>query len=100
MTVPARARAGERLTVAVTAASTLDQPATLRLLAEGRLAAEAQVQLRPGVNQFSLSLRVATPGFIRLAVELDPTQDTTPHNNRLAAFSDIVDPAARIAAGG
>lgn len=90
---PARVSAGERLDVTATAASTVDQPATLRLLAAGSLVAEERVQLRPGVNQFNLSLRAATPGFMRLVVELDPSRDSTPQNNRLAAFSAIVGPS-------
>lgn len=89
---PARASQGERFHVTVTAESTADQPGVLRLLADGQVVLEESVQLRVGVNNFTLPLQAAAPAFTRYHITLEAPQDSYSQNNQLAAFTEIVGP--------
>ena len=89
---PTRVSQGETIVVNVTAESTADMPATLRILAAGQVIYDEAVQLRPGSNSFSVSLRPTSQEFVRYAVELVPAQDTYYQNNQLAAFTEVVGP--------
>ncbi len=89
---PTRIVRGETFRLTVTAESTGNQPATLRILAGGVVIAEEVVQLRPGVNNITTRLRAAAPEFARYTVQLEPTFDTLFQNNQLAAFTEVVGP--------
>jgi uncharacterized membrane protein len=89
---PARVRQGEQFAVNVSAHSTANTTATLRVLAAGRVVLEQQVQLNRGSNNFSLPLRGNEQEFIRYTVELEPAADTYYQNNRLAAFTEVIGP--------
>ncbi len=89
---PTRIVQGETFRIDVTAESTANTPATLRILAGGGIVYEDTVQLRPGVNNFSMRLQASEQEFARYRVQLTPTEDTFYQNNELAAFTEIVGP--------
>ncbi len=89
---PTRVVQGETFRIEVTAESTADTPAALRILAGGGIVYEDTVQLRPGVNNFSVRLQASEQEFARYRVQLTPIEDTFYQNNELAAFTEIVGP--------
>jgi uncharacterized membrane protein len=89
---PTRIVQGETFRIEVTAESTTDTPAALRILAGGSIVYEEAVQLRTGVNNFSIRLQAGEQEFARYRVQLTPTEDTFYQNNELAAFTEIVGP--------
>ena len=90
VTAPARVSQGEAFRIDVTAESTADMQASLRVLAGGNVVYEETVQLRTGVNNFAVRLRAAEQEFARYRVQLTPVNDTYYQNNELAAFTEIV----------
>jgi uncharacterized membrane protein len=92
VSAPARVSQEETFRIDVTAESTADMPATLRVLAGGNIVYEDTVQLRSGVNNFAVRLRAAEQEFARYRVQLTPVNDTYYQNNELAAFTEIVGP--------
>ncbi len=89
---PTRVRQGEQFAVSVSAVSTTNTTATLRVLEGGRVVSEQAVQLHRGSNNFSIALQGGEQDFIRYTVELEPTADTYYQNNQLAAFTEVVGP--------
>lgn len=89
---PTRVVQGETFRLEVTAESTTNMPANLRVLAGGQIVYEATVSLRTGANQFTIPLRAAAQEFARYQVQLLPTADTYYQNNELSAFTEIVGP--------
>ncbi|MCA9924685.1 MAG: VWA domain-containing protein, partial [Anaerolineales bacterium] len=89
---PTRVIQGETFRIEVTAESDTDTPATLRVLTGGNIVYEEAVQLRRGVNNFTVRLRAAEQEFARYRVQLTPFNDTFYQNNELAAFTEIVGP--------
>lgn len=89
---PTRVVQGETFRLEVTAESTANMPANLRVLAGGQIVYEATVALRTGANQFTIPLRAAAQEFARYQVQLLPTADTYYQNNELSAFTEIVGP--------
>ena len=87
---PARVSVGEIFTIEISAYSTADMAAELRVLAGGAVAHAETVQLRRGDNNFAVRLRAAQEEFARYRVQLTPEQDTFFQNNELAAFTEIV----------
>ncbi len=88
---PARVGQGETFRLEIAAESTTATPATLRVLGDGAVVYEEEVQLQPGANNFVVRLTAAAPAFARYRVQLSPpaTADTFPQNNELAAFTEI-----------
>ncbi len=89
---PTRVVQGETFRIEITAESTADISATLRILAGGSVVYEDTVQLRSGVNNFSVRLQASEQEFARYRVQLTPAEDTFYQNNELAAFTEIVGP--------
>lgn len=89
---PTRVIQGETFRIEVTAESTADMAASLRVVAGGEIIHEETVQLRPGANNFAVRLRAAEQEFVRYRVQLTPLEDTYYQNNELAAFTEIVGP--------
>lgn len=89
---PTRVSLGESITVRVTAESTADMTANLRVLAGGQIIYEEGVNLRPGSNNFSIALRAAAQEFVRYSVELTPSNDQYYQNNRLSAYTEVIGP--------
>lgn len=89
---PARVIDGETFRIEVTAESTQDMPATLRVTSGGEIIHEESVQLRRGVNNLVVRLRATEQQFARFRVQLSPANDTYFQNNEMAAFTEIVGP--------
>ncbi|MCP4429151.1 MAG: VWA domain-containing protein [Chloroflexi bacterium] len=89
---PTRVVQGETFRIEATAESTADTLATLRILVGGGIVYEDTVQLRPGVNNFSVRLQANEQEFARYRVQLTPIEDTFYQNNELAAFTEIIGP--------
>ena len=89
---PSRVGEGETFRINITAESTSNVPAELRILAGGLVVHSESIQLRPGINNFTVPLRATNQEFARYVVQLTPQWDTYYENNQLAAYTDIVGP--------
>ncbi len=90
---PTRVVEGETFRIDITAESTTNTTAVLRILAGGSVVYEdPAVQLNAGVNNFAVRLQAAAQEFARYRVRLTPIEDTYFQNNELAAFTEIVGP--------
>ncbi|MEM7331715.1 MAG: VWA domain-containing protein [Chloroflexota bacterium] len=89
---PARVVEGETFRIEVTAESTTDMPAFLRVTSGGDVIHSEEVQLRRGVNNLVVRLRATEQQFARFRVQLTPEFDTYFQNNQMAAFTEIVGP--------
>ena len=92
VSAPARVSQGESFRIDVTAESTANMQASLRVLAGGNVVYEDTVQLHTGINNFAIRLRATEQEFARYRVQLTPVDDTYYQNNELAAFTEIVGP--------
>ena len=89
---PTRVSQGETFRIDITAESSIDMPATLRVLSGGSVVYEEAVQLRRGANNFAVRLRALEQEFARYRVQLTPANDTFFQNNELAAFTEVMGP--------
>lgn len=89
VSAPTRLTIGEIFNIDITAESTVNTPATLRVLYGGQIVSDQEVDLNAGVNNFSVRLQANTQEFARYTVQLVPARDTYFQNNQLAAFTDI-----------
>ncbi|MEM8857158.1 MAG: VWA domain-containing protein [Chloroflexota bacterium] len=89
---PSRVAEGEIFNIDITAESTTDTAGTLRVIAEGQIVAEQDVQLRPGTNNYSIRLQAEEQQFSRYVVQLEADTDTLYQNNQLAAYTEITGP--------
>lgn len=92
VSAPTRVVQGENFRIEITAESTANMPATLRVISAGRIIYNEPVDLRIGVNNYVVRLRAAAQEFARYQVQLIPAADTFYQNNELAAFTEIVGP--------
>ena len=90
VTAPTRVGEGEAFSIDVTAESTANVAARLRLLAAGSVVYDQPVHLRPGANNFTIRLQATEQEFARYVVQIAPEQDTFFQNNELGAFTEIV----------
>lgn len=86
---PSRVGQGERFNIGISAESTENMPAELQVFAGDAVVYDQTVQLRPGINRFTIPLQAGTPEFVRYMVQLTPLEDSIFQNNQLAAFTDI-----------
>jgi uncharacterized membrane protein len=86
---PSRVGQGERFNIVISAESTENMPAGLQVLAGDAVVYDQTVQLRPGINRFTVPLQAETPEFARYMVQLTPLEDSIYQNNQLAAFTEI-----------
>lgn len=87
---PTRVVQGETFRIEITAESTANMPATLRILAGGNAVYESQVELQAGANNFAVRLQANEQEFARYRVQLTPANDTYYQNNELAAYTEII----------
>lgn len=92
VSAPTRISQGETFRLDITAESSADMPATLRVLSGGNVVYEEAVQLRRGANNFAVRLRALEQEFARYRVQLTPANDTFFQNNELAAYTEITGP--------
>ncbi|PID85999.1 MAG: hypothetical protein CSB13_05225 [Chloroflexi bacterium] len=92
VSAPTKISEGETFRIDVTAESTTDMPAKLRVLSGSNIVHEEDVQLRTGINNFAVRLHAAEQEFARYRVQLIPAKDTYYQNNELAAFTEVTGP--------
>ncbi len=90
--MPGVVRLGQRFELTAIVESTVAQPATLQLFADGALARSLNVSLQPGTNRVRASLTAEQAGFRRYRAELIATNDTLPQNNLAAGFTVVQGP--------
>jgi uncharacterized membrane protein len=79
---PSTARLGEKIDAVAEIRSTIAQPATVRLFAQGELVATRAVDLQSGVTQVTFEVEPTEAGFHRFRVVVEAAQDTFSQNNR------------------
>ena len=89
---PKQVSQGEIFNIEVTAESTVDMLADIRVLSNGQLVYEESRLLRKGTNNFVLQLRAIDQQFARYVVQISPLEDKYYQNNSLASFTEIVGP--------
>ena len=97
---PTTAHLGEEVEVVATVTSTVAQPATVRLFADGVLVASQTVNLSAGQTTVTFRVKPADPGFHIFRAVVEAGRDTFDQNNR--ADSDTIvkgEPRTLVAAG-
>ncbi|HSO28766.1 MAG TPA: VWA domain-containing protein, partial [Candidatus Sulfomarinibacteraceae bacterium] len=79
---PSTARLGETVEAVATIASSVDQPATVRLYADGRLIETVAVDLLEGTNQVAFTLDELDAGFHTFRVAVEAARNTFSQNDR------------------
>ncbi|HSL33578.1 MAG TPA: VWA domain-containing protein [Candidatus Limnocylindrales bacterium] len=82
LATPSTARLGEEIEATATIDSTVDQPATVRLYANGLEVGVERVQLEAGSNEVSFTVKPDEPGFLRFRVVVEAGQNTFSQNDR------------------
>jgi Mg-chelatase subunit ChlD len=90
-TAPKQVSAKERFDVNVKIYSNIGTEATVRLFANRTLTAEKKVQLYHGENLFTFSDKVEQGGMVTYTAEVVAADDTILQNNRLSAFTQVID---------
>jgi Ca-activated chloride channel family protein len=79
---PTTARLGETIDATVEIRSTIAQPATVRLFADGTIVGTERVDLVAGVNRITFRVKPTEPGFHTFRAVVEAAQDTFSQNNR------------------
>jgi len=79
---PSTARLGEEIEAIAEIRSTVAQPATVRLFADGVLAATERFDLEVGLNRVTFRVKPTEPGFHTFRIVVETAQDTFGQNNR------------------
>lgn len=87
---PSRVGVGEAFRLDITAESNQRLNATLRVFAASNLLYEEAVQLRSGINNFTIRLQATEQEFARYQVQIVPEADTYFQNNGLSTFTEVV----------
>ncbi|HXI45019.1 MAG TPA: VWA domain-containing protein, partial [Candidatus Acidoferrales bacterium] len=82
LTTPSTARLGDHLTAVAEVTSTVAQPATIRLYADGTLVATSRQDLVAGSNRISFDVVAKDPGFHTFRAVVEAGRDTFSQNNR------------------
>ncbi|HET7030902.1 MAG TPA: VWA domain-containing protein [Candidatus Limnocylindrales bacterium] len=88
LTTPSTAKIGEELEAVVEVTSTADQPATIRLYADGGQVAVKTVDLTAGSNRVTFLIKPTETGFHTFRAVVEAGRDTFSQNNR--ADSDTI----------
>ncbi|HEX2756109.1 MAG TPA: VWA domain-containing protein [Candidatus Limnocylindrales bacterium] len=88
LTTPSTAKIGEELEAAVDVSSTVAQPATIRLYADGGQIASKTVDLAAGSNHVTFLVKPTETGFHTFRAVVEAGRDTFSQNNR--ADSDTI----------
>ena len=92
ISVPTTSRLGEELEIAVEVRSTAAQPATIRLYADGTLAATERTTLDAGVTRVVFRASPKGAGFHVFRAVVEAGKDTFPQNNRADAATLVSGP--------
>jgi uncharacterized membrane protein len=79
---PSTARLGEEIEATVEIRSTVAQPATVRLFADGTIVATERVDLVAGLNRITFRVKPTEAGFHTFRAVVEAAQDTFSQNNR------------------
>ncbi len=90
-TAPKQVNAGEHFDISVKISSSTDTKATVRLFANRTLTAEKEVDIYKGANLFTFGDKVQQGGIVTYTAEVVTHDDTVLQNNRLSAFTEILD---------
>ena len=82
LTTPSVARVGERFEAVAQVRSSVGQPATIRLFADGLPVATERVDLVVGLNTVTFEVEVEDAGFHRFRVVVEAALDTFSQNDR------------------
>ncbi|HXG39428.1 MAG TPA: VWA domain-containing protein, partial [Candidatus Limnocylindrales bacterium] len=97
---PSTARLGEEIELVAEVRSTVAQPATLRLYADGALAATERVSLEAGPNAVTFRVTPGEAGFHTFRVVVEAARDTFGQNDRGDAHTIVKgEPRILVAAG-
>jgi uncharacterized membrane protein len=88
LTTPSVAKIGEEIEAIADVRSTVAQPATVRLYADGVQVAEKAVDLQPGSNRVTFLVKPTEAGFHTFRAVVEAGRDTFGQNNR--ADSDTI----------
>jgi uncharacterized membrane protein len=88
LTTPSTARIGEEIEAGVDVTSTVAQPATIRLYADGGQIDEKAIDLVAGANHLTFLVKPTEPGFHTFRTVLEAGRDTFSQNNH--ADSDTI----------
>lgn len=94
--VPAYLRLGQQFDVSAVVKSTVATRATLRFFMDDTLITEGSKPLRPGANNFSISLQAKALGFHAFRVAVECPDDTYAQNNQAYAYT-VVKPPGKVA---
>jgi uncharacterized membrane protein len=89
---PSNVRAGQQFELVATVESSAAQTARLRVLGDGQVVAERDVQLQPGLNRFPVKVDARGAGFQRYRAEIVPQQDVRAENNAAEAQVQVAEP--------
>ena len=93
ISMPTTSRLGEELDVGVEIRSTVAQPATVRLYADGGLVATQRTTLDAGVTLVPFSVTLKEAGFHVFRAVVEAALDTFPQNDRADASTLVSGPA-------
>jgi Ca-activated chloride channel homolog len=82
LTTPSTARLGEQIEATASITSSVAQPATVRLFADGTLVATKRVDLIAGTQQVTFLVTPSEPGFHTFRAVVEAAQDTFSQNDR------------------
>ncbi|NJD30219.1 MAG: VWA domain-containing protein, partial [Chloroflexi bacterium] len=82
LSTPSTARLGEEIEAVVDIASSVPQPATVRLYADGALVATERTNLKAGANRLVFRVKPTEPGFHRFRAVVEAARDTFSENDR------------------
>ena len=82
LTTPSTSRIGEEIEVVADIDSTVAQPATVRLFANGEQVGVKPVELEVGTNRVTFSVKPSEAGFLRFRVRVEAAQNTFSQNDR------------------
>ncbi|NNJ09063.1 VWA domain-containing protein [Chloroflexales bacterium ZM16-3] len=89
---PTRVRDGQLATLKATIESTIAQRATVRLVGDGGVIAERQIDLQPGATIIPFEVAVSGSGFQRYRVQVQPDRDGRAQNNEASALIQVQGP--------
>ena len=89
---PSRVRDGQIAKLKATIESTIAQRASVRLINDGGVIAERQIDLSPGANLTSFDVPVSGSGFQRYRVQVQPERDGRAQNNEVSALIQVQGP--------
>src|SRR5215203_1469895 len=86
---PSFIREGENFSASVSIESTVDGPARLHLISDGKLISTQDVEVTAGNNTFVLPQEPQTQGFHPFRVQLEAPNDTYPQNNEAGSYTVV-----------